>query len=196
MTAATPPTPAGGVDLHAGRRPTVGDGLLRALGDATVLAAADVRVALALTDLAGGAADPDGQVALAAALAVRAVRLGHVFADLATAPTTIAPEDEEVAVDVAALAWPDPDAWVAAVATHPLTAVGGGGPTDRPLRLAGTRLYLDRYWRHERAITADLLARAGGPAPTVDTAALADGLDRLFPSSVLAPDFGALAPKS
>ena len=191
------------VDLHAGRRPTVGGGLLRDLGNATVLAAADVRTALVLTDLAGGATtDPDGHVALATALAVRAVRLGHVFADLATASTTVVPEDEEVGVDLAALPWPDPDAWVAAVAAHPLTAVGADGPADRPLRLDGSRLYLDRYWRHERAITADLLARADGPSPTVDEPALADGLARLFPttapptSTVLAPDFGARAPKS
>ena len=197
MTAPVSPTPGATVDLCAGRRPTVGDGLLRELGDATVLAAADVRTALALVDLAGGrATDPDGHVALAAALAVRAVRLGHVFADLATAASTVTPEDEEVAVDLADLDWPDPDAWVAAVATHPLTARGADGPADRPLRLDGTRLYLDRYWRHERAITADLLARAGGAPPPVDEPALADGLLRLFPSPVLAPDFGARAPKS
>ncbi len=184
MTAPVTPAAGASVDLHAGRRPTVGDGLLRELGDATVLAAADVRAALVLTDLVGGpAADPDGHVALAVALAVRAVRLGHVFADLATAATTVAPEDEEVALDLAALPWPDPASWVATVAAHPLTAVGPDGPADRPLRLDGTRLYLDRYWRHERAITADLLARAGGNAPALDVAALDDGLDRLFPEA-------------
>ena len=172
-------------DPFDGRRPTVGDGLLRALGDATVLAAADVRTALTLLRLADAhaPADPDGHVALAAALAVRAVRLGHVHADLAAAAATVAPDDEEVDVAlVAALPWPEPEAWVAAVAAHPLTAVGPDGPADRPLRLIGTCLYLDRYWRHERAITADLLARAGGPPPAVDATALADGLDRLFPS--------------
>ena len=187
-------------DPFDGRRPTVGDGLLRALGDATVLAAADVRTALTLLRLADAhaPADPDGHVALAAALAVRAVRLGHVHADLATAATTVAPDDEEVDVAlVAALPWPEPEAWVAAVAAHPLTAVGPDGPADRPLRLIGTCLYLDRYWRHERAITADLLARAGGPPPAVDATALADGLDRLFPSpppSDPTPDAGGIDP--
>ena len=181
-TAATPGAIVAGEPFD-GRRPTVGDGLLRSLGDATVLAAADVRTAVTLVRLAGGGAtDPDGHVALAAALAVRAVRLGHVHADLATAASTVAPDDEEVDVAlVAALPWPEPEAWVAAVAVHPLTAVGPDGPADRPLRLIGTCLYLDRYWRHERAITADLLARAGGPPPAVDAAILADGLDRLFP---------------
>ena len=161
-----------------GRRSTAGDGLLRSLSDATVLNAADVRTALVLSRLAGGA---DEAVQLAVALAVRAVRLGHVYVDLATAATTVAPDDEEVDVDLAAVAWPDPIAWPAIVAASPLTAVGVDGPADRPLRLLGSRLYLDRYWRHERAIVADLLARAGGDAPSVDVAALADGLDRLFP---------------
>ncbi|MEO8265274.1 MAG: exodeoxyribonuclease V subunit alpha [Ilumatobacteraceae bacterium] len=161
-----------------GRRSTAGDGLLRSLSDATVLNAADVRTALALSRLAGGA---DEAVHLATALAVRAVRLGHVYVDLATAATTVAPDDEEVDVDLAALAWPDPTTWPTIVAASSLTAVGVDGPADRPLRLLGSRLYLDRYWRHERAIVADLLARAGGDAPSVDVAALAAGLDRLFP---------------
>ena len=161
-----------------GRRSTAGDGPLRSLSDATVLNAADVRTALALSRLAG---DADEAVQLAAALAVRAVRLGHVYVDLATVATTVAPDDEEVDVDLGALTWPDPATWPSIVGASSLTAVGVDGPVDRPLRLLGSRLYLDRYWRHERAIVADLLARVGGDAPSVDAAALAVGLDRLFP---------------
>jgi exodeoxyribonuclease V alpha subunit len=167
-----------GADPHGGRRSTAGEGLLRALADATVLDAADVRTALTLGGLAGGA---DDAVLVAAALAVRAVRLGHVFVDLATAAGTVAPDDEELAVDLAALDWPDPVTWPDLVAASPLTAVGEDGPADRPLRLLGSRLYLDRYWRHERAIVADLLARAGSDPPAVDEPVLAAGLDRLFP---------------
>src|SRR5947208_1122132 len=48
------------------------------MSDATVLNAADVRTALTLGRLAGGA---DEEVLLAAALAVRAVRLARLFAD-------------------------------------------------------------------------------------------------------------------
>lgn len=176
-------------DGFDGRRATVGDGLLRDLSDATVLAAADVRVALALARLAPSTPEP---VQVAAALAVRAVRLGHVYVDLATVATTVAPDDEEIEVDLADLPWPDPATWPTALAGSPLTAVGDDGPADRPLRLLGSRLYLDRYWRHERAIVADLSTRAGGEPPSVDAAALAEGLDRLFPpnpdSPVLAPD--------
>lgn len=165
------------VDLHDGRRAAVGDGLLRELGDATVLASADVRTALTLGSLVD-AVEPD--VVVAVALAVRAVRLGHVFVDLATAAGTVSPDDEEVGVDLAALAWPEPDAWVAAVGASALVAVGVDGPADRPVRLVGSRLYLDRYWRHERAIAADVLARATDAPPAVDHDLLAAGLDRLF----------------
>jgi exodeoxyribonuclease V alpha subunit len=66
-----------------------------------------------------------------------------------------------------------------AVAASPVagTAVDDG----RPLRLVGSALYLDRYWREERQIAADLQA-LGAEAPTdVDENVLADGLARLFP---------------
>lgn len=165
---------------RGGRRPTVGEGLLRSLTDATVLQSADVRTALTLSRLAGGA---DGDVQLAVALAVRAVRLGHVYVDLTTAAATVVPDDEEVDVDLAALPWPEPTAWRALVGASPMTAVGADGPADRPLRLLGSRVYLDRYWRHERAIVADLLRRASDDPPPVDGQALADGLARLFPGA-------------
>jgi len=125
---------------------------LRAFNDAGVLAAADVHVALRLARFAGGW---DGDVALAAALAVRAPRLGHVFVDLATIRDTAAVEGEEP-VDLTALPWPEPHAWVERVASSPLAA--------GPLRLEGTALYLDRYWREERRLAADLRAFAGAPA--------------------------------
>ncbi|MEJ7765104.1 MAG: hypothetical protein WKF86_06375, partial [Acidimicrobiales bacterium] len=63
----------GAVDLLDGRRATAGSGLLRSFSDATVLEAADVHTATTLGRLVGGAPD---EVLAAAALAVRAVRLG------------------------------------------------------------------------------------------------------------------------
>ena len=163
-----------------GRRSTAGGGLVRLLSDATVLDTADVRCALTLSRLVGGA---DESVQLAIALAVRGVRMGHVYVDLATAATTVTPDDEDLDVDLAALAWPDPTTWPALVAASPLTAVGAEGPADRPLRLLGSRLYLDRYWRHERSIVADLLGRTGGEPPAIDAETLAAGLARLFPGA-------------
>jgi exodeoxyribonuclease V alpha subunit len=156
-------------------------GLLGDFNEAGVLAAADVHVALRLGRFAGaGNGQGDEAVLLAAALAVRAPRLGHVCTDLATIRATAA-VDVEVPVDLQALPWPDPQVWVEQVAASPLVAVGDDGHDDRPLRLAGTRLYLDRYWRDERQVAAGLGARAAKAAPGVDAARLAEGLDRLFP---------------
>jgi exodeoxyribonuclease V alpha subunit len=133
-------------------------GLLREFNAAGVLAPADVHVARRLAALGD---EPDERVMLAAALAVRAPRLGHVYVDLATIRET-ATVDVDEPVDLAALRWPD--GWVEAVARSPLAG------DDRPLRLEGTALYLDRYWREERQVARDLLALgdrleviAGGP---------------------------------
>jgi exodeoxyribonuclease V alpha subunit len=132
---------------------------LRAFNDAGVLAAADVHVAVRLATFAG---DWDGDLALAVALAVRAPRLGHVYVDLATIRETAAVEGEEP-VDLSALPWPEPGRWVARVAS---SSLAGG-----PLRLEGTALYLDRYWREERRLAADLRTFAGATADTVPASA-------------------------
>ena len=130
---------------------------LRAFNEAGVLAAADVHVAARLMALAG---EDDPDVALAAALAVRAPRLGHVYADLATVRDTTVVDVEEP-VDIAALPWPEVEGWVARLGA---SALAGG-----PLRLEGTRVYLDRYWREERQIADDLRA-FGAAAPLEDVA--------------------------
>jgi len=168
-----------------GRRSNCATGILRVLSDATVLHSADVAAARNLIRLVGGGNE---SVELAAALAVRGVRLGHVCVDLATAATTVAPDDEDFDVDLSALAWPPQSTWADLVAASPLTAVGPDGPADRPLRLIGTRLYLDRYWRHERAIAADVAARLGGDAPRWNPEALDEGLDRLFGADAPGPE--------
>ncbi|HZT64693.1 MAG TPA: exodeoxyribonuclease V subunit alpha [Acidimicrobiales bacterium] len=153
------------------------DGVLGEFNRAGVLAPADVHVARRLGRLA---AEGDEQVALAAALAVRAPRVGHVHVDLATVRRT-ADTDADSDVDVDALAWPEPETWVERLAASPLVSVGEDGPDDRPLRLVGTTLYLDRYWRDEGAVAADLLARSAAAPPAVDEVVLGAGLDRLFP---------------
>jgi len=154
-------------------------GLLAEFNAAGVLNAADVHVALRFGRLTGEA---DEQVLLAAALAVRAPRLGHVHVDLATVRHT-ATVDVDVAVDLQALPWPEPPAWVAALLGSPLVANGETGSDDRPLRLIGSWLYLDRYWREERQVAADLAVRAEHPFGGVDGPVLRAGLDRLFPDA-------------
>ncbi len=141
------------LDRFDARRAGAAAGLLRAFNDAGVLAPADVHVATRLDELAG---EHDDAVRLAVALAVRAPRLGHVFVDLADVRDTASVESDEP-VDLSGLPWPSPGDWLAAVSASRLVAVGEDDPaSDRPLRLLGTRLYLDRYWREERSVAADL----------------------------------------
>ena len=97
---------------------------------------------------------------LAAALAVRGPRLGHVYVDVATIRDTVTVDTDEP-VDLGALPWPDADDWLERLAASPLVAVGEEPGDPRPLRLVGSALYLDRYWREERQVAADLLALAG-----------------------------------
>jgi exodeoxyribonuclease V alpha subunit len=153
-------------------------GLLRPFNDIGLLAAADVHVALRLAALAG---DDESSVALAAALAVRAPRLGHVYVDLATVRETATVESDE-SVDVSALPWPSVEAWTDRLGASPLVTVGEDDvASGRPLRLVGTALYLDRYWREERQVAADLEAFSeAAPDSDVRVAALTDGLARLF----------------
>ena len=139
-------------------------GVLREFNAAGVLAPADVHVARRLAELAGEA---DEAVALAVALAVRAPRLGHVYVDLATIRDT-ATVDAEEPIDLAALPWPAAGEWQARVRASALVADGEDGQPERPLRLVGSALYLDRYWREERQVAADLLALRGGPPVDAD----------------------------
>ncbi len=176
MTALGSPPPA---DDFAPARALGAPEPLRTFNSVGVLSAADVHVAGVLAELAGGA---DVSVQLAVALAVRAPRLGHVFVDLATARDTAAVESDEV-LDLSALPWPDVGEWVAAVSrSGSLVAVGEDFESDSPvpLRLIGTRLYLDRYWREERRVAADLLRSAVDAAPPPDLGLLSEGLARLF----------------
>ena len=175
------------LDLDGPRRAHSATGALAEFSEATVLDAADVHVGRTLVRLAGSeGADGADLVALGIAFAVRAVRLGSVTVDLATIAST-ATVDEGVDVDVDALPWPDPAAWESALRASSLVAEGDDaddrGPDGRarPLRLVGSRLALDRYWRHERAIVDDLLERARPAPQEIDDDVLADGLDRLFP---------------
>ena len=157
------------------------NGVLRTFNAAGVLEAADVHVAIRLGSL-GGEANP--AVLLAAALTVRAVRLGSVCVDLARLGE-VAVDDPEV--DVAALPWPDPVELETALRSSPLV----NNPTNgrlTPLRLVDTDsaalLYLDRYWRQEQIIRAALDARdRTRPEVAPD---LAGRLAALFPDA--APD--------
>jgi exodeoxyribonuclease V alpha subunit len=140
-------------------------GLLAEFNAAGVLEAADVHVAARLTTLVG---ETDERVALALALACRAVRHGSVCLDLATVAdiATVA----EVAPE---LPWPAYDAWLAAVRGSPLVGQG-------VLWVEFDLVYLDRYRRQEEQVWRDLSDRAARPAPPVDAAVLQTTLDAHF----------------
>jgi exodeoxyribonuclease V alpha subunit len=153
-------------------------GLLQVFNEIGVLSAADVQVAVRLAELVG---DTDEALRLAAALAVRGPRLGHVFVDLRTIRQTASVESDEP-VDLSLLPWPEPREWISTVGSSELVAMGEDDRRPaRPLRLLGSRLYLDRYWREERSVASDLGALAAG-ADGVTESGLVDGLARLFPT--------------
>ncbi len=77
------------------------------------------------------------------------------------------------------LPWPGVDEWLDAVAASGLV-VAGSAAEVAPLRLDGSRLYLDRYWREEGQVGDDLLDRAARSVEEIDDATLEDGLARLF----------------
>jgi exodeoxyribonuclease V alpha subunit len=164
------------VDVADARLALRATGALAEFNRAGVLTAADVHVAMRLGALA---TVDDEAVLLAAALAVRAPRLAHVCVDLTTVRST-ATSDLDEPVDVQALPWPDTPGWAGRLAASPLVAVGDEAGADRPLRLDGDLLYLDRYWRDERSIADDLRDRAARPPADLDDSLLAAGLDRLF----------------
>jgi exodeoxyribonuclease V alpha subunit len=153
-------------DPHDSRLALGATGLLAAFNLAGVVEAADVHVARRLTALGG---DTDERVALAIAIAARAVRGGSVCVDL----HTVAADTGEEQLD-----WPGGADWAAAVASSPLAR------EPQVLHLEdGRMLYLDRYWREEQQVCADLLGRPPLPplSPAAQTA-LDQGLARVFPA--------------
>jgi exodeoxyribonuclease V alpha subunit len=172
-TSGTIPT----VDRFDASRAERATGLLGEFNAVGLLAPADVHVAVRIAELVGEKSEP---VRLAAGFAVRGPRLGHVFVDLATIRDTASIESDEP-VDLSTLRWPAPAEWIDALLASELVAVGEEDlRADRPLRLLGTRLYLDRYWREERRVAAGLQELSGGDSSDVHMDLLAEGLQRLF----------------
>jgi exodeoxyribonuclease V alpha subunit len=126
-----------------------------------VLEAADVHAARRIQALAG---EPDDEVGLAVALAVRSLRHGSVCLDLTELAGQPLP---------AGLAWPAAP-WADRVAASTLAARG-------VVRVDGSTVYLDRYWREEQQVRDDLVSRLRLPGPEVDERRLTALAPRLFP---------------
>lgn len=142
--------------------------------DAGALELADAHVGVRLGELCQ---EPRESVRLAAALAVRALREGSVCLPLSQAGgyTGLA-EDGFTPTRVE---WPDPSAWAAQLADSPMVTLGADGPSDRPLRLVGESVYLERYHRFERRVVEALVRRRDQAPPRVDEDALEASLARL-----------------
>lgn len=189
MTAGVAPAGEPAADPFDPRVARGATGVLGAFNAAGVLEPADVHVAGRIARLGGPLPDDatGDAVLLATALAVRGVRLGSVCVDLAAVRRTVLGAGDEP-VDVSALPWPEPGAWRAACAASPIVADGAGAPDGRPLRLVDGLLYLERYWRQEELVRAELsrrkdTARTRAPAAAVDLERLRAGLDGLFGAS-------------
>ena len=147
--------------------------------------------------IARACATYDTPTLLAAALATRAVTVGHVCVELSQIAGTIVVDDDDGLSRVVELPWPDPTDWIAALGTSAAVSLAEApqGATIRPLVLSGSRLYLERYWRFERRVAAELIRRAtasGGFA--VSTEALDAALDKVFgPSDPSVPDLQRIA---
>ncbi|HEX4016529.1 MAG TPA: exodeoxyribonuclease V subunit alpha [Frankiaceae bacterium] len=168
------------------------EGLLAEFQDAAILDAADIHVARRLGHLGG---ESDERVLLAAALAVRAARLGSVCLDLAAAPSQIVPEEDLEGEPIAAggtgpltLPWPDPEEWLAVCEASPLVEWGPAAEGGHPLQLRTGLLYLDRYWQQEQLVAGELTSRAersSSEPPALDPERFTAALDRLFPPEKL-----------
>ena len=150
------------------------EGLLAMFNQAGILSAADVHVAQRLGRIGGEA---DDAVLLAVALLVRSTRHGSVVLDLSTAEATTSEDvddDGEVPARDVPLTWPDN--WEARCSASPL--IGG------PVRMAGSRLWLARYWDQEEQVAAELLDRCASRPDDLDLDILTASLDDLFEPGV------------
>ena len=135
-----------------------------------VLEALDVRFARALETLAG---ESDPRVALGAALASAAPRLGDVCVDLRalTSSEPLNPDGEPIDAE-----WPALEGWLGALASSALTTAD-----NSPLVLdEHGGLYLRRYWRYQQTLVQAVERRASAQVDRLDRNALRAGLDRMF----------------
>lgn len=148
--------------------------------EAEIFGPAEEHLVRTLDRLAPGVVTPE--VALGAALAIRAPRHGHVCVDLASVRSELMAQAADGGRGTRALPWPELASWIAALEASPLVHSGAPMPSERPLPLVWDQgqLYLQRYWRYERAV-ADALADRAVPRVSWDSAAVDDLLDRLFP---------------
>ncbi|MBA4085793.1 MAG: exodeoxyribonuclease V subunit alpha [Kytococcus sp.] len=155
-------------------------GDLAGLNAAGVIEAADVHVAVRLTELVE---ESDPLARLTLALVVRAAREGSTSLDLEHARALLEPVDQ---VDPGASPpLPPSQEWLESVRASALATAG-------VLRVEHGLVYLDRYHREEVQVAADLARRAAAAPPAVDETVLEAGLARVFPGQTWAEQRAAV----
>ncbi len=163
------------IESAAGRSSTVvsAEGLLAAFNDAGVLDPLDVLSAMTIARVCG---ESDEHVVLAAALAVRGTRFGHVCVRISTLQDTVVVDGQDPTI-IETLAWPQPADWEQAIAR---SAMVGDGNGDEPLVLSGGLLFLQRYFRYEELV-ARLIGDRCGPIQSALDTGTEEILSRLLP---------------
>jgi exodeoxyribonuclease V alpha subunit len=186
----------GATPAAAAQRPALP--LIDALARAGVLSPLDRHLAYAVFALD----DADPLLALGAALASRAVQLGHVCVDLSRLDLAELAARLDLTGELpldAGSEWPSRERLLAALRASALCAELDAGPArvevPTPLVLdARGRLYLQRYARYERTLANVLRARARR-ANDVDLPLLRMGIERLFGAAGRADPGAAETPR-
>jgi exodeoxyribonuclease V alpha subunit len=153
-----------GAAVHDSSLVVSAEGLLAEFNEAGVLGPLDVLAATTVARLFG---ETDEHVILAAAMAIRGTRFGHVCVALDSLRESVVVDGQEPEV-VEALRWPDPETWQTSVEASDL--VGGVGD-DKPLVFSDDLLYLERYFRYEEQVGGQILDRCGPDARPIPPAA-------------------------
>ena len=144
-------------------------GKLKEFNQAGVLSLADVHLAKALTSLCG---EPSEDVALAAALTMRAWRTGSPCLDVRRAKELSVDLNADETLDqetLARLHWPETDSWLRLLEDG--TRVVGRPDDDRPLCLTDGLLYLRETWRTQQTVVKILQQRWQASPPDVPACA-------------------------
>ena len=142
--------------------PVAASGLLRDFASAGMLHPVDYHLARRMAQLSGESSEA---AELAFALACRQLRLGSVCIDIRQAhqltPET-ALDDGLQGEEVQPLPWPETEGWLELLAQSP--AVATGGQDSAPFQLAGSLLYLQRWFNEEQQVADALRRRSRLPA--------------------------------